>query len=149
MFYLGRYTKLRNQRASLVAQMIKKLSALQETGFYPWVRKIPWRMKWQPTPVFLPGKSYGQRSLVVYSPWVRRFGHDWVTNFHFHYLVQYVIFCKCRRLRPGVKNRPYVLKSRSLSLDSCSLQSLHGSLHGLASWSSSLFWFQSLPPQDF
>ena len=30
----------------------------------PWVRKIPWRKKWQPTPVFLPGKSHGQRSLV-------------------------------------------------------------------------------------
>ena len=35
----------------------------------PWVRKIPWRRKWQPTPVFLPGKSHGQDSLVVYSPW--------------------------------------------------------------------------------
>ena len=37
-------------------------------GFDPWVRKIPWRRKWQPTPVFLPGKSYGQRSLAGYSP---------------------------------------------------------------------------------
>ena len=35
----------------------------------PEVRKIPWRRKWQPTPVFLPGKSHGQRSLVGYSPW--------------------------------------------------------------------------------
>ena len=34
----------------------------------PWVRKIPWK-KWQPTPVFLPGKSHGQRSLSGYSPW--------------------------------------------------------------------------------
>ena len=41
-------------------------------GFYPWVRKIPWRRKWQPTPVFLPGKSHGQRSLVDYSPWDRK-----------------------------------------------------------------------------
>ena len=32
-------------------------------GFNPWVRKISWRRKWQPTPVFLPGKSHGQRSL--------------------------------------------------------------------------------------
>jgi len=31
--------------------------------FNPWVRKIPWRKKWQPTPLFLPGKSHGQRSL--------------------------------------------------------------------------------------
>ena len=37
--------------------------------FYPWVRKIPWRRKRQPTPLFLPGKSHGQRSLVGYSPW--------------------------------------------------------------------------------
>ena len=37
--------------------------------FNLWVRKIPWRRKWQPTPVFLPGKSHGQRSLVGYSPW--------------------------------------------------------------------------------
>ena len=38
-------------------------------GFDPWVRKIPWRRKWQSTPVLLPGKSHGQRSLVGYSPW--------------------------------------------------------------------------------
>ena len=37
--------------------------------FYPWVRKILWRRKWQPTLVFLPGKSHGWKSLVVYSPW--------------------------------------------------------------------------------
>ena len=37
--------------------------------FDPWVRKIPWRRKLQPTPVFFPGQSHGQRSLVGYSPW--------------------------------------------------------------------------------
>ena len=41
-------------------------------GFNPWVGKIPWRWKWQPTPVFLPGKSHGQRSLAGYSPWGRK-----------------------------------------------------------------------------
>ena len=35
----------------------------------PWVRKIPWRGKWQPTLVFLPVKSHGQKSLADYSPW--------------------------------------------------------------------------------
>ena len=40
--------------------------------FYPWVRKIPWRRAWQPTLVFLPGKSHGQRSLAGYSPWGRK-----------------------------------------------------------------------------
>ena len=41
-------------------------------GFDPWVGKIPWRRAWQPTPVFLPGKSQGQMSLAGYSPWGRR-----------------------------------------------------------------------------
>ena len=36
--------------------------------FDPWVRKLPWRRKRQPTPVFLPAESHGQRSLVGYSP---------------------------------------------------------------------------------
>ena len=34
----------------------------------PWVREMPWRRTWQPTPIFLPGDSHGQRSLVGYSP---------------------------------------------------------------------------------
>ena len=37
--------------------------------FNPWVRKIPWRRKWQSTAVFLPRKSHGQKTLVGYSPW--------------------------------------------------------------------------------
>ena len=37
-------------------------------GFDPWVGKIPWRRSWQPTKVFLPGESHGQRSLAGYSP---------------------------------------------------------------------------------
>ena len=39
--------------------------------FNPWVRKIPWRWAWQPTPVFMPRESHGQRSLVSYSLWGR------------------------------------------------------------------------------
>ena len=38
-------------------------------GFNPWIRKIPWRRKWQPTPVFLLGNSHRQRNLSGYSPW--------------------------------------------------------------------------------
>ena len=41
-------------------------------GFNPQVRKVPWRRKWQLTPVFLPGKPHGQRSLVGYSLWGRK-----------------------------------------------------------------------------
>ena len=56
-------------RASLVAQMVKHLPTTQETRFDPWVRKIPWRRKWQPTSVLFPGKYHRRRILVGYSPW--------------------------------------------------------------------------------
>ena len=48
------------------SSVVKKLPAkCRRCGFDSWVRKIPWRRKWQPTPVFLPGKSHSQRSLAV------------------------------------------------------------------------------------
>ena len=50
-------------------------------GFDPWIRKIPWSRKWQLTPVFLPGKSLGQRSLMGYTPWgCKESKHDWATK---------------------------------------------------------------------
>ena len=57
-------------------------------GFDPWVRKIPWRRKWQSTPVLLPGKSRGQRSLVGYSTWGRK-ESDTTERLHFHFSVIY------------------------------------------------------------
>ena len=53
---------------SLVAQTVKRLPTMWET----WVGKILRRRKWQPTPVLLPGKSHGWKSLVGYSPWGRK-----------------------------------------------------------------------------
>ena len=51
----------------------------QRPRFDPWVRKIPWRRKWQPTPVFLPGHSHRKGNLAGYSLW----GHkEQVTNTH-------------------------------------------------------------------
>ena len=47
--------------------MVKNLPATLR--FDPWVGKIPWRNKWQPTPVILPGEFHGQRSMVGYSLW--------------------------------------------------------------------------------
>ena len=71
--------------ASLVAQMVKNLPAKKKKEkkkriclqcrrprFDPWVRKIPWRREWLPTPVSLPGEFHGQRSLADCSPWGRR-----------------------------------------------------------------------------
>ena len=54
------------------AHLVKNLLAVQGTWFDPWVGKIPGRRKQQPTPVSLPGKSHGQRSLVSCSPWGRK-----------------------------------------------------------------------------
>ena len=42
---------------------------IRDEGLIPGVRKIPWRRAWQPTLVFSPGESHGQRSLVGYSVW--------------------------------------------------------------------------------
>ena len=55
--------------ASLVAQWSRICLQWRRRRFNPWIRKIPWRRKWQPTPLFLPGKSHGQRNLAGYSPW--------------------------------------------------------------------------------
>ena len=49
-----------------MAQTAKNLPAMQETGFDPWVGKIPWRRAWKFTPMFLPGVSHGHRNLEVY-----------------------------------------------------------------------------------
>ena len=70
-------------RFGLPGSFSGKESACQckRPGFDPWVRKIPWRRKWQPTPVLLPGKSRGQRSLVDYISWGReRVEHDLATK---------------------------------------------------------------------
>ena len=56
-------------RASQMALVIKSLLAnARDIGDVGLIRKIPWRRAWQPTPVFLPGESHGQRSLAGYSP---------------------------------------------------------------------------------
>ena len=52
-----------------------------DLGSVPGLRRFPWRRKWQPAPVFLPGKSHGQRSLVRCNAWgLKRVGHDWETK---------------------------------------------------------------------
>ena len=63
---------LAGKGASLMVQTVKNLPAMQEMRVRSWVGKIPWRKEWQPAPVFLSGKSHGQRSLEGYSPWGRK-----------------------------------------------------------------------------
>ena len=80
--------------ASLVAQTVKNLPAMQETRFDPWVRKIPWRREWQPTLVFLPGEFHGQRSLVSYRPLGHKESYmtEQLTHTHTHTLCSYFLW---------------------------------------------------------
>ena len=80
-------------------------------GFDPCIRKIPWKRRWQPTPVFLPGKSRGQRSLMGYSPWSCK--RVLVTNkqntlFNLHYSPYHVSILQMRKLRHGELVTPLV-----------------------------------------
>ena len=49
--------------------MVENLPATEETQVQSFVRKISWRRKWKPTPVFLPGEFHGQRSQADYGAW--------------------------------------------------------------------------------
>ena len=84
---------------SLVAQRLKCLPGMRETQVRSLGRedpgKIPWRRKWKPTPVLLPGESNGGRSLVGYSPWGRK-ESDRTERVHFHFHFAYpssLLFC--------------------------------------------------------
>ena len=56
--------------ASQMVLVIKNLPAnVGDSGFDPWLKKVPWGRKWQHAPVFLPGEAHGQKTLVGYSSW--------------------------------------------------------------------------------
>ena len=66
---------------SQVAQLQRTCQPSRRHRFSPWVGMIPWRRKWPPSPVFLPEKSHGQRSLAGYCPWgLKRVGRDLATK---------------------------------------------------------------------
>ena len=76
---------IRGTLTSLVTQTAKHLSTMWETWVWSLGWEVPWRRKWQPTPVLLPRKSHGRRSLV--SMGSQRVRHDWATSLSF--LIQY------------------------------------------------------------
>ena len=70
--------------ASLVAQTLKSPPAIRRPGFETWVQSLGWedalRRVWNPLQYSCLENPHGQRSLVGYSPWGRRVGHDWATR---------------------------------------------------------------------
>ena len=60
---------------------------LNNFGFDTWVGKIPWRRAWQPTPIFLPEKSHGQKSLAGYSPWGHKELDMTEATYHHHIFI--------------------------------------------------------------
>ena len=67
--------------ALVIKNPLTNAGNLKRHGFDPWVGRIPWRRKQQPTPVFLPGESHGQRSLVGLQSMVsQRVRHDLATK---------------------------------------------------------------------
>ena len=71
-FTLSSFLMVAGRISSLVTQwerILLQCRRRERCGFDPWAGKIPRRRKWQPTPVFLPGESYGRRGLAGYGPW--------------------------------------------------------------------------------
>ena len=66
------YKIIKNQVVLVVKNQPANAGDVRNVGLIPGLETIPWRRAWQPTPVFLPGESHGQRSLVGYSPWGRQ-----------------------------------------------------------------------------
>ena len=81
--------------------------------FDPWVGKIPWNRKWQPTPVLLPGECHGQRSLAGYSPWghreldsTERLNHHCHTYIYTHTTSLHIVYTHTHNHLSGIKVSP-------------------------------------------
>ena len=113
------------------------------SGFNPWVRKIPWRRKWQPAPVFLPGESHGQRSLVGYSPRGRK-ESDTTERLHFHHVPTIVLKWKVKVL--VFQSCPTLCNPMDCSLAD---SSVHGILQArILEWVAMFFSRGSSQPRD-
>ena len=83
-------------------------------GFNPWVGKIPWSRKWQPTPLFLSGNFHGQKNLAGCSPWGRKESrHDWAgthtCNVHSSHCIFILWNCFISDTSPTVSSEPQYL----------------------------------------
>ena len=103
-----------------VGQLVKNLPTMQETWFDSQVGKIPWRRKWQPPPVFLPGESHGQRSLAGYSPWDHKSRtrlSDQTTTTTTRQLGKALLFCFSSLTSSGVIVNPVIFERALVNLE--------------------------------
>ena len=98
-------------------------------GFDPWIGKIPWRRKWQPTPVSL-RKSHGWRSLAGYSPWAPK-ESDTAEQLHFHFLMLGMIKGRRRRGLQRMRWLDGITSARNMNLGK-----LQEMVRGRKSWQS-------------
>ena len=93
-------------KTTFLLWLLRWLSGEESTcqcRFDPWVRKTPWRKEWQPTPVFLSGKLYGQRSLAGYSPWDHKgVGYNLATKQQQHFSFTFLHHKSSPRFLPGL-----------------------------------------------
>ena len=98
--------------SSQVSLVVKNPPAkARDTGSIPGWGEIPWNSKWQPTPVFLPRESHGQRSLVGYSPWGQRVRHDWATK----HICRWLTASLNKLVTFFLKNKKYVMHHNTIS----------------------------------
>ena len=114
---------------SLVVQMVKRLPTMWVT----WVEKISWRRRWQPTPVFLPGKSHGRRSLVGYRSWGRKeldmMSNFTFTFFHFILFISVSLFAsKIKLLWNCLSSLFFCPKYTTILIFYMNLKAIHGTL---------------------
>ena len=102
-------------------------------GFSSWAGKIPWRREWQPTPVFLPRKFHGQRSLTGYSSWGhKRVRCDLVTK------TTLIVVLKASNLQP-------LSEFGTVGKESACQRRRHKK-HGFDSWVRKIFWSRKWQP---
>ena len=87
--------------------------------FSPWVGKILWRRKWQPTPVSLSGESHGQRSLVGYNPWGHKESGTTEASEQVHTQNDLIQKTSSRKMKePNVRSKTLVRKFRPQCINS-------------------------------
>ena len=85
-----------------MAQTVKRLPTMRETWVRSRVWKIPWKRKWQPTPVLLPRKLHGWRSLVGDSPWGHKESDTTEQRFTFRHKIYFCIILAVTYIDPSI-----------------------------------------------